>query len=148
MPSRPDPRDRLVVALKPRNAATLAAATKVVAQLAAEVADLDVVDQIAEAVENPVGISSVDAAERAAITYRQLDYWTTHGYVTALPGGTGHGSRRHYAPGEVVKARIMGSLVSLFSMSPGTASLVADQILASGSAEVGGFKVTRKGLAS
>jgi hypothetical protein len=147
-PSDPPPRspeDRLLVALDP-SPSVRNHASAMVARLAAEIGDVDVLDQIATAAENPEGVGSADVVERTGVSYRQLDTWTRAGYVHAR--GSGSGSRRVYAPREVVKIRIMFSIVSLFDMGPSTASLLADQILATGSAEIGGFRVTRKGLGS
>jgi hypothetical protein len=141
-----DPRERLVVALDPSPEVREHAAA-MVARLAAEIGDVDVVDQIATAAESPEGVPSADVVDRTGVSYRQLDTWTRAGYVLATHARGGSGTRRTYPPREVVKVRVMGSLTSLFTMGPGTASRVADEILATGSAEVGGFKITRKTVA-
>lgn len=141
------PEERLVVALDPSPAVRTHAAA-MVSRLAAEIGDVDVVDQIATAVESPEGVPSGDVVERTGVSYRQLDTWTRAGYLLTTHGGHGSGDRRRYAPREVVKARMMRSLTTLFTMSPRTASALAEQILATGAGEIGGFRITRKGLGS
>lgn len=142
----PTPAERLVVALNPSPEVRIAAAAAV-ARLAEEVGD-EAVAMIADAAEHPPGIPRIEAATRAGITQRQLDYWTSRGLLATREEIHGRGLPSTYDPGEVVKARIMGSLVSLFEIKPSTAAALAEQILATGSAEVEGFKITRNGLAS
>jgi hypothetical protein len=145
MPETPE--DRLLVALAP-SPGNRERAAATIAKLAADLGDVDLLDMIADAAEHPDGVASADVVARSAISYRQLDYWTRRGWLTAYDRTAGSGYVRSYHPREVVKARVMGSLVSLFSMAPGTASEIAEQILATGSAEVEGFKVTRNGIRS
>lgn len=136
--------DRLLVALSPRTPEVVRTVKAAILRLAADCSQVEF-DMIADAAENPDGVTSPEVVDLAGITYRQLDLWTVRGYLVADARG-GSGNRRRYRPAVVVKARLMGSLVALFSMSPAKASLIADEIIASGASEVGGFRVTRNGL--
>src|SRR3954453_5708093 len=50
------------------------------------------------------GISALDAATLARITYRQLDHWARQGWVRpSLDPGTGRSGRRRYASEDVVR---------------------------------------------
>lgn len=56
--------------------------------------------------------TATELQDTAGITYRQLDYWTTTGYLRAdLPDGTGSGHARYYPLNEVRIARLMRRLI-------------------------------------
>jgi hypothetical protein len=140
------PESRIVAGLDPRTPEVLDLVKTVITRLAAEVSDVELLD-LADAVETAEGTGGPDLAQRAGVTYRQVDYWTTHGYLVPLDRPAGSGYVRTYPPEAVVKARIMGALVKLFDMSPASASTVADEIVANGSARVGGFTITKRAIA-
>lgn len=133
--------DRLLVALHPRTPEVVRTVKATILRLAADCSQVEF-DMIADAAENPDGLTSPQVVDLVGISYRQLDVWTVRGYLVADARG-GSGNRRRYRPAVVVKARLMGSLVTMFDMSPGKASQIADEIVETGSAEVGGFRVTR-----
>lgn len=140
--------DRLLVALAPRRPEAERSARAAILRLAAECSEVEF-DMITNAAENPSGVGLSEVARLSGVTYRQLDYWTRRGWIVPIErthAGSGH--PRTYPPAAVVKARIMGSLVSLFAMAPDRASAIAEEIVETGAAEVGGFRVTRKGLDS
>lgn len=137
------PATRLLVALDPSPNVRALAAT-IVAKFARELADPDLVDLVAAEVEgHPNAITTTELAKRAGISYRQADHWTTAGYLRPVVHADGKGSRRLFDDREVVRARIMGSLVNLIGLAPESAGGVATQILAVGSADVNGFHITR-----
>jgi hypothetical protein len=145
----PTPVERLGVGLRPRTPEVEAIVARRITELAAEVGDLDLVDAIADEVEHPSagGLPSAEVADRAGITRRQLSTWTTSGYLTPLPRPGGSGYPAYYGTDAVLKARLMGSLVNMLHQSPGAASETAEEILATGRAQVGPFVVTRRSLA-
>lgn len=59
----------------------------------------------------PEAVGSVEFVTAAGISYRQLDYWTRAGYLTARTKGHGHGYPRTYDAGQVALARLMGQLL-------------------------------------
>lgn len=142
------PQDRLVEALRP-SPANHDRVTRQVDKLTLD-AGAGAVAAIAEAAEHPAGIGATETAQLAGVSYRQLDHWVRLGYLTPghRHGSSSTGQLRVFVPGDVQKARLMGSLVRLFEMNPSSAARVADQILDHGSAEVDGFRLTAKGLAS
>ncbi len=136
--------ERTIVALRPRTPEVIDIVTRRIVEFAAELAaaDLDL-SGVADVLEFPDGIGSLDVVQRAGITYRQLDYWTSHGWIPISPrDGAGSGYSRLYPMSSVVKARIMGSLVNSLHMTPETASEVAETILRDGSADVDGFRIS------
>ena len=141
------PETRIVVGLNPRTPEVLDLVKTHVARLAAEVSDVDVLYDLADAVETVEGTGGPELAQRAGVTYRQVDYWTAKGYLVPLDRPAGSGYVRTYPPEAVVKARLMGALVKLFDMAPASASTVADEIVAHGSAKVGGFTITKRTIA-
>jgi hypothetical protein len=143
-----DTEARIVAGLAPRTPEVLDRVKTHIARLAAEVSDVDVLDQLADAVEAPEGTAGPDLAQRAGVTYRQVDYWTRLGLLTPEDRpAEGSGHVRTYGADQIVKARIMGALVKLFGMAPRAASEVAEEILAHGSAKVGGFTITKRTVA-
>jgi hypothetical protein len=136
--------DRLVDALDP-NPATRALVASRIAGFADELADAESLGDIVTAAENPTTIGAPELAARAGVTYRQINYWSTEGYLATDPETTGSGNAKAYPPGQILKARLMGSLVRNFTMSPRAASEIADEIVTNGRAHVGPFTVTRDG---
>lgn len=142
-----DPVDRIAVGLHPRTPEVEQAAAAMVRNLAAELGDLDLVEAIADEVETPEGLGTDDVAARSGITVRQLNSWRTAGYVNPLPRTVEtHGYPVRFPTSAILKVRVMGSLVNTLGMKPGNASDLADQILTNGSAKVGRFVVTTRGL--
>ncbi len=57
------------------------------------------------------GHSAHVAAERAGITYRQLDYWARCGYVNpTIDDASGSGTRRRYSDNDILKVRCLADL--------------------------------------
>lgn len=140
--------DRLVVALDP-SPETTEIVTRTITRLAAEVSEVDpdLLEELVVSAETPPAVGAAELAERAGVTYRQINYWTGAGHLETLPRkGSGSGHPIEYPPTTIVKARLMGSLVRLFDMGPATASTIADEILRTGSATHGGFTLTRGSL--
>jgi len=66
-------------------------------------------DRVLAAIE---GVTSVDAARIAGISYRQLDYWERNGIVRAsIRSGAGSGTRRAYSRADVIELRICRDLI-------------------------------------
>lgn len=61
---------------------------------------------------NPKLMGALELADRAGVTYKQIDTWTKRRYLhpEPNPGGTGH--KRAYKPGEVRIAQIIGTLTT------------------------------------
>jgi hypothetical protein len=136
--------DRLVVALDP-NPATRALVAARIVEFAEELANDETLGDVVIAAENPTTIGAPELAARAGVTYRQINYWTTEGYLVSDAETVGSGNAKAYPPGQIIKARLMGSLVRNFSMSPRSACDIADEIVRTGRAHVGPFTVTRDG---
>lgn len=66
--------------------------------------------------------SSQQIADKAGITYRQLDHWVTKGWLR--PRGSGSGSDRYWTPAEEQCALDMGSLTR-FGVPPELAHRIA-----------------------
>ena len=57
------------------------------------------------------GITAPDAFRLAGITYRQLDYWATRGWVKpSIEPGTGRPGRRLYSSDDVLRLAALGHL--------------------------------------
>jgi hypothetical protein len=137
--------DRLVVALDP-SPETRAMVVRRIVEFAEQLANDETLGDVVTAAENPAPIGASELAARAGITYRQVNYWTTEGYLVPVgDAGPGSGHPRTYPPDTIVRARIMGSLVRHFTMTPAAAARVAEEILRDGRASVGPFTVTRDG---
>lgn len=82
-------------------------------------------------------------ADRAQITYRQLDYWTRQGYIHALQnqGLDGSGRERDYEPEQVERVLIMAALVRVLSIQPQHSARYADMLARSGVVKVGRFVI-------
>lgn len=136
---------RLVVALAPTPDVRQIVARRIL-EFADELADDQTLGEILVNLEDP---TSSDLAARAGVTYRQIHYWTSEGYIPPPlegPGGSGH--PRRYPRQVIVKARIMGALVRMFAIAPARASELADQIITDGQVRLGSFTLTRDGLGS
>jgi DNA-binding transcriptional MerR regulator len=68
--------------------------------------------------------SSMQVAEQAGVTYRQLDHWVSRGWLHPESVGTGTGHERHWPPREVRQAQDMGRLVQ-FGIPPELAHRIA-----------------------
>lgn len=136
--------DRLVVALDPTPEARAIVARRIV-EFADELGNDEALGDVVIAAENPPSIGSLELAARAGITYRQVNYWTTEGYLRPIDETAGSGNPKAFPPSEIIKARIMGSLVRHFTMSPAAAAGLAETIIRDGRAHVGPFTVTRDG---
>ena len=77
-----------------------------------------------------------DLALRVGVTYRQIDHWTTNGYLVAKVANPGSGNPRDYSPREVRVAEVMAWLVS-DGMTPKVAARVARTIARRGKARLG-----------
>jgi hypothetical protein len=136
------PVERLIAALDPGPHVADRVAAQV-AKFAAELADVDLLDLVATEVQHPTGLLAVEVVERSGITYRQLDYWTAMGYLSPIEAAPGSGHPRTYLPREIVKARLMGSIVTTLDVKAGTAAVLADEIMRHGAAHVGDFTIAR-----
>lgn len=56
-------------------------------------------------------MKSQDVLSATGLTYRQLDYWTQRGYLSA-EGIAGRGNRREWSPREVTVAGVMHHLIA------------------------------------
>jgi hypothetical protein len=137
--------DRIVTALEPHAAARLV--RDQIDTLANAVADTELMCQVADAMEGITHLSTEDTATRAEITARQLRYWTQQGWLVPDPRiGQGPGHPCTYPLNQVLKAKVMGSLVNVLKLDPAVASEAAPQIVELGSAHVGPYVVTKRGL--
>lgn len=84
-------------------------------------------------------LSSVQVADRANISYRQLDHWTSRGYLKARRGlsNPGHGIRRQYTKREAEVAEHMARLVH-DGVAPDRAARAARDLAARGETVLGG----------
>jgi hypothetical protein len=74
-------------------------------------------------------IGALELAERAGVTYKQIDSWTKLSHLKAEPRQPGTGHKRLYKPGEVRVAQIMGSLVGAGVAAPVAARAARSAIL-------------------
>lgn len=81
-------------------------------------------------------VKATDAQRAARITYRQLDHWTTNGYIRTKTANPGSGNGRVYTEREVRVLTLMAGLVHA-GVEPSVASRVARQIVAKGSSRLG-----------
>jgi DNA-binding transcriptional MerR regulator len=88
-----------------------------------------------------VTITAHDLTIRADITYRQLDFWTRGGFITAEQRRPGSGHPREYDEDQVPLARLMGQLTAQ-GLVVRQAYLAALALLEDGHAELGPFTVT------
>lgn len=59
-------------------------------------------------------ISSRDLADRAGVTYRQVDYWCTKGVITpALLSRGGSGGVRRWNEDDIGRVRLLGKISSM-----------------------------------
>ena len=75
-----------------------------------------------------VETTAEEVARLIGVTYRQLDYWSSHGWLRTEPSpGTGH--RRMWTPDAIRHASIVGQLVNDLGMRPTVAADLADRAL-------------------
>jgi hypothetical protein len=93
-------------------------------------------------------LTAIESAQRAGITYRQLDHWVTRGYLhprrRAHNPGSGH--PRTFTPREGDVAEAMAGLVAL-GMLPAAAAKIGRRIVTKGEAKVGGLRITKDAAA-
>jgi DNA-binding transcriptional MerR regulator len=61
------------------------------------------------------------------LSYRQLDYWTTRGYIVAYESNPGSGRAREWQHGELELAALMAKLVRHGMTVPAAAKLVRER---------------------
>lgn len=81
-------------------------------------------------------VGTVAAAASAGVSYRQLHHWIACGYIDAVEGPDGSGSRIRLTLDEVFVVRVMGRLVDA-GFAPAQASLLARTLADDGRVEVG-----------
>ena len=81
-------------------------------------------------------------AKHIGASYRQVDHWTTLGYLKARRGtaNPGHGFRRDYTPREVEVAEAMAALVKQ-GVEPKVAARIGRRLVAKGYARLGKFTI-------
>lgn len=81
-----------------------------------------------------------ELARYVGATYRQIDHWTTCGYLRGSKGTSnpGTGNRRTYTPREVEVAEAMAALVRS-GVAPNVAARLARRLVAKGYARFAGF---------
>lgn len=79
-------------------------------------------------------------ATHAGATYRQIDHWTTLGYLRASRGTSnpGSGNPRTYTPREIEVAEAMTALVHQ-GVDPKVAARLARRLVSKGYARLGKF---------
>lgn len=86
-------------------------------------------------------------ADRAGITYRQLDYWTRQGLIEpADNNGGGSGNHRWFTEGEARIVCLMARFTSE-GVHPNTAVRLARELAAERRARLGGFLISEDGQA-
>lgn len=86
--------------------------------------------------DTPTTVSSATLIRRAGITYRQLDYWSRTGLLTAQPGTrAGSGTWSYYDVAQVHRAATLRWLLDA-GISLQTCRLVIDDLLETGSAHL------------
>lgn len=71
--------------------------------------------------------TATEAAARAGVTYRQLDYWARAGHLTPSVEADGSGTKRRYTTAEVDQAQILGRLHAL-GVRPGPATNISEYL--------------------
>lgn len=83
-------------------------------------------------------VTTHELLNEADITYRQADYWTRTRLLTPIEAHTpGSGHLRRYRADQVDRARALAALLDA-GVSLITCRLVIDEVLATGTATVGG----------
>jgi hypothetical protein len=134
--------ERLVVALDP-SPSTREIVSRRIVEFAEQLADDELLGDVVTEIEDPTAIGAPELAARAGVSYRQINYWTSSGWLATTSDERGSGKPLAYPPSTIVKARILGSLVRMFAMSPARAAEIAETIVRDGRAEVGGFTITK-----
>ena len=83
-------------------------------------------------------MNSLQLAERAGITYRQLDFWIRRGYVKVDNDVTGSGNTREFSSIEARVVLYMADLVRS-GFTPQASAVTAREIAATGMARRGQF---------
>lgn len=81
-------------------------------------------------------VSATEVQARANISYRQLDYWCSTGYLVPDRSNPGSGRGRSFSADEAEVACLMGDLVRL-GVTPLTAARLAREIAHSGVVPLG-----------
>ena len=94
---------------------------------------------------DPVLLTAPRLAAHIGVSYRQLDYWVTRGWLTpaSVVGhpSRGAGHRRVFMGAEIVKAEHMGRIVS-WGARPQVAAVVAAALAETGEARFGPYTLT------
>lgn len=77
-----------------------------------------------------------DLSLKIGATYRQVDYWTSCGYLKAAVANPGSGNERDYSPREVRVAEVMAWLVD-DGLTPKVAARLARAIVTRGRGQLG-----------
>lgn len=85
-------------------------------------------------------LTASEAATTARVTYRQLDYWTTHGLIRTKVANPGTGNHRTYTEHEVRVLTLMAQLVKA-GIEPRSAAKVARQVVTYGEGRIGPLAV-------
>jgi len=70
-----------------------------------------------------MSVAAMDIVEHTGITYRQLDHWTSSGYLNADNNRPGNGHHRRYPDTEHRIADLMARLVTI-GMAPAQAAVI------------------------
>lgn len=86
-------------------------------------------------------VTSVELVQRAGISYRQLDYWTRTGRLTASTAATpGSGNARFYPAGEIAVARLIKRLLN-GGVAITAAHDLARELTTTGTAVLAGIRI-------
>lgn len=87
-------------------------------------------------------VSSQELVALTGLTYRQLDYWVSTGYLTPVgDSNPGTGRSRRFNLEEVDTARMMVRLLGA-GLSPSKAAEAAPELINNGVAHLGDFDIT------
>lgn len=89
-------------------------------------------------------MNTIDAARAAGISYRQLDYWITSGYVRLADANPGSGVQRELPSSQVAILVRMADLVR-GGVAPEAAAKLARDLRSKGAVRVGRFTITETG---
>lgn len=88
--------------------------------------------------------TAAEIIDRARITYRQLDFWVSNGYLRPRRQAThpGSGNTRTFTPHEAEVAEVMGELVAL-GVAAAPAARLARRLVTRGSASTETLRIER-----
>lgn len=86
-------------------------------------------------------IGQQDFCQTAGITYRQFDYWSRLGYITAEVPAIGQGSRRLFTQAEALRTRLMAELIRDAGITPAKAAELSKELSARGEVRCGKFLI-------